>query len=268
MVVNPGDAAGSPGGRAEGEAAVRLSEMTAAVLAGGAGERLRSAVADRPKVLAEVAGRPFLAILLDQLLAAGVRRAVLCTGYLADQVRAAFGDAYGDLALAYSRETAPLGTGGALRQALPLLNSDPALVLNGDSYCQADLLGLAAWHAAHDAAGTLLLTKVPDTTRYGRVEVDADGRVLRFDEKGASAGPGWVNAGVYVLGRALLASIPAGKATSLERETFPAWTGRGLRGWQGGGRFLDIGTPQAYASAEDFFRGFTSLAGAARGSPG
>ena len=73
---------------------VSLDNVTAAILAGGLGTRLRSVVADRPKVMAEVGGRPFLSYLLDQLGEAGVRRVVLCTGHRAEQVRAVFGDSY------------------------------------------------------------------------------------------------------------------------------------------------------------------------------
>ncbi len=91
----------------------RLSGVTAAILAGGLGTRLRSAVADRPKVLAPVAGRPFLAYLLDSLAADGVRKTVLLTGFRGAQVRAALGNRFGEMNLVYSEEPSPLGTGGA-----------------------------------------------------------------------------------------------------------------------------------------------------------
>ena len=109
--------------------------VTAAILAGGLGTRLRSVVKDRPKVLAEIRGVPFLTYLLDQLAAAGVRDVVLCTGYMGEQVRSAFGDSYGGMCLSYSQESSPLGTAGALRLALPLFKSSSVLVMNGDSFC-------------------------------------------------------------------------------------------------------------------------------------
>jgi histidinol-phosphate phosphatase family protein len=230
-----------------------LSTTTAVVLAGGLGTRLRSVVGDRPKGLAQIGGRPFLAFLLDRLDAAGVRDVVLCTGYLGAQVKETFGDRYRRLRLTYSQEQSPLGTGGALRLAAPLLASDPVLALNGDSYCDADLPALLNWHRAHRAEATLLLTHVPDTQRYGRVNVDESGRILEFVEKGRLGGPGWVNAGIYLLGQRLLQNIPATGAVSLEREVFPAWIGRRLCGCSGSGQFLDIGTPESYASAEAFF---------------
>lgn len=69
-----------------------LAELTVAILAGGFGTRLRPVVANRPKVLAEVRGRPFLAYLLDHIAAAGLRSVILCTGYMGDRVQALFGD--------------------------------------------------------------------------------------------------------------------------------------------------------------------------------
>ena len=230
-----------------------LASVTAAILAGGMGTRLRSVVADRPKVLAEIRGRPFLAYLLDQLAGAGVRTVVLCTGYLGEQVQAMFGDSYGSLRLVYSQESSPLGTAGALRLALPLFKAETVLVMNGDSFCEANLRAFWAWHCARSADATLLLTRMLDTKRYGRVHVDEDGLVLRFDEKGQNGGPGWINAGIYLLNRRLLLTIPSSGAVSLEREMFPAWIGRGLYGYRSEGRFLDIGTPEAYILAERFF---------------
>lgn len=232
---------------------VAFPNITAAILAGGLGTRLRAVVTDRPKALAEVHGRPFLSFLLDQLAAARIRDVVLCIGYRGEQVRAAFGDAYGGLRLRYSQERELLGTAGALRLALPLLQSDPVLVMNGDSFCETDLRAFARWHWERGAEATLLLVRVPDAGRYGRVEVDAAGRVLRFEEKGSTGDPGWVNAGVYLLSRRLLGTIPAGRPVSLEHQVFPAWIGRGLYGYRTAGRFLDIGTPEAYAMAEAFF---------------
>lgn len=226
----------------------------ALVLAGGLATRLGAAAATTPKALLPVAGRPFLHLLLDQLAAAGIRRAILCTGHLADAVEATLGQRYGaGLELVHSRETQPLGTAGALRLALPHLLGHAALVANGDSYLAADLRPFLAWWAARRPEGALLLAHVADTARYGAVECAADGRITAFAEKAAVGGAGWINAGVYVLGRALLAQIPAGRPVSLEREMFPAWAAEGrLLGYAVERPFIDIGTPEALAAAESF----------------
>jgi len=139
---------------------VRPSELTAAVLAGGFGTRLRSVVGDRPKPLAQVQGRPFLGFLLDQLVGAGVRSVVLCTGYRGEQIRHAFGDKYRSLRLCYSQEPKALGTAGALRFALPQITSDPVLVLNGDSFSAIDFEHYVRWHSEHRAAGSMVLARV------------------------------------------------------------------------------------------------------------
>jgi NDP-sugar pyrophosphorylase family protein len=224
-----------------------------AILAGGFGTRLRGVVGERQKVVAEVAGRPFLAHLLDQVERWGFEDVVLCVGHRADEVEEALGAAHGRLRLRYSREDCALGTAGALRLALPLLRGDTVLVMNGDSYCDADVPAARAWHAEREAEATIVLVEMEDTRRYGRVEIDEDGLVRRFEEKQEDGRPGWINAGIYLLSRALIGSIPPAVALSLERDVLPGWIGRGLHGWRTRARFLDIGTPRSYADASRFF---------------
>lgn len=240
--------------------------VTAVILAGGLGTRLRSQVADRPKALAPIAGRPFLAYLLDRLARAGLRQAVICTGHLGEQIERAFGSAYESLALVYSREPEPLGTGGALRLALPHLAGEACLVLNGDSYLAADLPAFIRWYAARPWEGALLLNWVEDTARFGTVAVDADDRVRSFQEKTGQAVPGWINAGIYLLAQRRVAALPAGRALSLEREVFPGWIAPGLGGCRVRADFIDIGTPDAFATAQAFFA--RPLAGTGPGRAG
>lgn len=236
-------------------AAPDLARIPVAILAGGLGTRLAPAIGGRQKVVAEVAGRPFVAILLDQLAAAGFRDVVLCVGHRADEVEAALGETHGPLRLVYSREPEPLGTAGALRHARALLGAPEVTVLNGDSFCDVDFAAAWAWHRARGAAATLVAVEVPDASRYGRVEIDEDGRVRRFTEKQEDGRPGWINAGIYLLEARLLAALPAGRALSLERDVIPGWTGGTLYGYRVRGRFIDIGTPGAYSAASLFFRG-------------
>ena len=232
----------------------KLSKITAAILAGGLGTRLRSVVSGRPKVLAEVNNRPFIAYLLDQLSQAGVKKVVLCTGYLGEQIKATFGEYYKGLTLFYSQERTTLGTGGALRQAFPLLKSEPVLVLNGDSFYQVDFINFLNQHIARKATASLLLAEVPDVSRYGSVQLSMNGEITSFEEKSKKTGPGLINAGVYLLNDAFLESIPANTNISLERETFPLWINKGLYGFQSKGNFLDIGIPQDYAAAGHFLK--------------
>lgn len=228
-------------------------DITAVILAGGLGSRLRDVVSDRPKVLAEVNGRPFLDYLLERLSSCGIRRSVLCTGYLAEQIERCFGSSYDGMHLTYSRETTPLGTGGALRLALPLIEGERIILLNGDSFCALDYGAFVRFHAEKAARMSLCLTRVPDISRYGAVKVAPDGAIAAFEEKGAACGAGSINAGIYLMERAVVEAIPAGGAVSLEKEVIPGLIGAGLFGFQSGGRFIDIGVPADYRAAQRFF---------------
>jgi NDP-sugar pyrophosphorylase family protein len=231
----------------------RLGNIPAVILVGGLGTRLRSLLPDQQKVVAPVAGRPFVFRLLDQLAGAGLQRVILCTGYKAEQVSELIGASYRGLNIAYSPEPAPLGTAGALRQALSVINSDTVLVMNGDSYCEVNLSALWESHRRSAANGTLVVTEVPETRDGGRVTFDDAGAITSFVEKGTCHAAGWMSAGIYLLQRAVLEGIPSGRAVSIEKEIFPAWIGRGLHAFRTTGKFLDIGTPESYAVAQQVF---------------
>jgi D-glycero-alpha-D-manno-heptose 1-phosphate guanylyltransferase len=233
----------------------RLNE--AVILAGGKGTRLQPVVADRPKVLAAVCGRPFLAYLLDQVAAAGISHTILCVGYRAQQVQAALGKQYAGMSLTYSREATPLGTGGALRLAQPLTVSETLIVMNGDSFCEVNLRDLWEWHQARQSRATLVLTHMSDTARYGRVSSSTAGEISNFEEKGRTAGEGWVNAGIYVVKSEMVRAIPLECAVSLEHDVFSSWIGQRLYGYRSRGHFLDIGTPESYGQADALFASYT-----------
>jgi NDP-sugar pyrophosphorylase family protein len=226
-----------------------LRDIDVVILAGGKGTRLQSLPGDLPKPLRPVNERPFLSYLLEQVREAGARRVLLSLGFKPD----AFRDFAAREGVLVSVEPQPLGTGGGLRAALPLLQAETMLAMNGDSYAAVDLSLLAALHRRRKAQATMLLAEIEDTSRYGRVEIDEDGSVRSFAEKG-EAGPGLINAGVYVLQRSVVESIPAGREVSLERETFPSLIGRRFFGEPGSFAFLDIGTPESYAAASGFFQ--------------
>ena len=231
------------------------SDITVAILAGGMGARLRPVVSDRPKVLAPVGNRPFLAWWLDALEAQGFRDVVLCTGYRAAQVEEAFGKSVGHLSLRYSVEDTPLGTGGAIHKALPLVRSSTLLVLNGDSFCHQDLRPFVTQHFERACRASLLVTSVPDSGRHGCVQLGADGQVKRFQEKSGQSSQGWINAGIYLLSRDLFSVLPAHMSISLERDLLPRWLNQEIHAFPSSGRFIDIGTPESLAVATEFFLG-------------
>lgn len=221
----------------------------ALVLAGGAGTRLRERVPDLPKPLAPVAGRPFLEFLLDRLIAGGVRDITLCVGYRAERVTQHFGASYRGAKLRYSLESEPLGTGGALAHALAGSDDAPALVLNGDSFLHLDFAGLLAWYREAPAALAMVLAKVADASRYGTVTV-RDGRVTGFEEKGR-AGPGWINAGIYVITPALFSRFGLSGRFSLEQDLLETHVAElAPRAYCSDGYFIDIGVPADYERAQ------------------
>ena len=220
------------------------------VLCGGHGTRLRSVVADRPKSMALISGAPFLQLLLDQLRSQQVSDVILGTGYMAESIESYFG--YGNqfgLRLRHSREHEPLGTGGALKLAEPLI-SDPVLVLNGDSYVEWSLVPMLQLLTAKEADLVIVLQAVADVTRYGTVALDHDGRVTQFIEKGVRGGPGLINAGVYLLRKQIVRALRAGTAISLEREVFPRLLDRRVYGLVCSGLFIDIGIPDDLRRAQ------------------
>ena len=225
-----------------------MAAMQAIVLAGGLGTRLRSVVDGAPKPMAPVKGRPFLTFVLDPLVHAGFTAAVLAAGYRHEAIRSYFGASYRGLALSYSVEREPLGTGGAIALAWSHVRAGEAFVLNGDTYLELDYASMLEAHARARTELTIAVCQVPDAGRYGALEL-ADDRVQGFVEKGRS-GPGWINAGTYLMGASLSARFPRG-AFSFERD-FLASEIAELRplAFRSSGPFIDIGTPEDYAAAE------------------
>jgi NDP-sugar pyrophosphorylase family protein len=207
---------------------------------------------DRPKVLLPVEGRPFLAHVLDYLRRQGIEDAVLCLGHGADEVwTEAQRAAPAALRLRASRETEPLGTGGALRLARGVLGS-PFFAVNGDTYVEAPLAALLDLHRRSGAAITLSLVRSERAAEKGTVRIDGEGRVLEFAEK-TTEGSGFINAGVYVLEADLLDGCPEGVFASLEREVIPDALARGRRAAAlvVDAPFVDIGLPEDYLRVRD-----------------
>ena len=202
--------------------------------------------------MADVKGRPFITLVFDQLLRFDVSRAVLCLGHLGESVPPVLGNRYGDLALDYSFEAAPLGTGGALRHAQAFVPDAEFFALNGDSLCDVDFHSLEAAHAAGGGDMTLVALHRDDRSRSGALAVDTSGRVTQFESRPSTPTPGLINAGIYVMRRSVLDLIPQDRASSLEDEIMPQLVTRGtLHAWPIDGNFIDIGTPESYLAMRD-----------------
>ncbi|MBI4845324.1 MAG: nucleotidyltransferase family protein [Candidatus Omnitrophica bacterium] len=219
--------------------------MKAVILAGGFGTRLKQTVKDLPKPMVDVDGKPFLEYLVLQLKKWDIKEVVLCVGYLKEVIKGYFNDgSKWGLNISYSEENSPLGTGGALRQAMCLCNEDDFLAMNGDSFLDVDFDKIISFHRKKSALATLSLIKVEDVNRYGRISINVENEVIEFCEKGNS-GQGFINAGVYVFSKEIIEHIPLGKV-SLEHEVLAKLINKKFYGVGIEGFFSDIGTPDSY----------------------
>lgn len=236
----------------------------AAILAGGLGLRLRPAVPDLPKVLAPVAGRPFLEHLLERLRSQGIKRVVMCVGYRAEEIAGYFRDGRAlGMDIRYSLEDAPLGTGGALRFAARHLD-DTFLLLNGDTLVDLDIGDFARYHRARGGFVTLAGRRSRGRPRHdaGYVLTGRGGRVTAFTRGGlprqvSSAGPAeaWVCCGWYMCERRLFddaAASGGNKGGGAASGPYSLETGLllpvlgSVYVYPTAGRFIDIGTPERY----------------------
>ena len=223
-----------------------LDDVEAVVLVGGKGTRLRPLTLSAPKPMLPTAGVPFLAHLLSRIQAAGVRRVVLGTSYLAETFSEYFGDGSAmGLDIEYVVEDEPMGTGGGIRNVAKYLSADDVLVFNGDVLCGTDLTAVVDTHRRTKADATLHLVRVQDPRAFGCVPTDEDGRVVAFLEKTEDPPTDQINAGCYVFRREVIESIPEGRPVSVERETFPGLLESGARvsGHVDAAYWRDLGTP-------------------------
>lgn len=217
--------------------------MKALVLVGGLGTRLRERVPTLPKPMAPVAGRPFLEYVLDLLVAGGISDVILAVGYRAESIETHFGSSYRGARLRYSRETEPLGTGGAMVQALQGEGPDPVLVLNGDTYLNIDAGELIRWYLDHPCKVAMVLKETADVARYGAVKL-AEDCVTGFAEKGET-GPGLINAGIYVVLPEVFAELGMTGRFSFETAILQAHCATlKPRAFVTDAYFVDIGIPE------------------------
>jgi len=245
--------------------------VKAVILVGGEGTRLRPLTLSTPKPVVPVVDRPFLRHQIDLLAGVGVREIVFSVAYQPDRIRAVFGDGSAlGVRIHYAVEATPLGTGGAVKNAEPLLD-DTTIVFNGDVLTDVDLAAVLRRHHDTRASATLVLTPVENPSAYGLVETDAQGRVQRFVEKPKpeQVTTDTINAGIYVLATSTLALMPAAEPYSIERGFFPSLLGHGdlVGAWVHRGYWIDIGTPEKYRQVHrDILHGryAVTLAGCAR----
>jgi NDP-sugar pyrophosphorylase family protein len=229
-----------------------LESLDVFVLSGGLGTRIQPVLGEVPKLLAPINGLPYLAHLLAWLKQFGARRVVLGLGHGASLVLEYLKkEPVPSLDIAASIEPSQLGTAGAIRFARSKLRSDPVLVMNGDSFVDADLCAFVDRHRAARVAGTLLCTEVDSADRYGSIAVGPDGRIQTFAEKQSGSESTIISAGVYLLSAPLLDRIAAGTARSIESDIFQQLPAGSLAAFHGKFAFVDIGTPESLSQAAD-----------------
>ena len=225
--------------------------MDVVILAGGLGTRLRSVVSEVPKCMAPVAGRPFLWYLLEQLRHYRVRRVILSVGYLREVIQAWIGEhgAEYPFEFVFAVEEEPLGTGGGIRLAASMAQSADVVVLNGDTFYDADLQALVDARKAAGVPIAIALKPMRDFDRYGTVELGAGGIIGAFRVK-APCAEGLINGGIYALDPGSGVMEGHGARFSFEKDVLePQCARRQLAGMVQDGYFIDIGIPQDYARA-------------------
>jgi NDP-sugar pyrophosphorylase family protein len=227
--------------------------MKALILIGGVGTRLRPLTCDTPKPLLPIVNVPFLEYQLKLLRDDNVKEVALCVGYMSHEFERYFGNgSKWGMKIRYFHEKEPLGTGGAIRNAINFID-ERVIILNGDIFTDISLKQMQSYHSTKKADVTIALTRVKDPTLYGLVETDRNGKIERFLEK-----PSWdeitcntINAGIYIFEPEVVKKIPAGLNYSVERGLFPSMLNENkpLFGYVFNGYFLDIGTIDKYLTA-------------------
>ncbi len=224
----------------------------AIILAGGKGSRLRQVVSDVPKPMAPINGRPFLEYLLEKLIQFKFNRVILSVGYMSDVIINHFGEKYKNLPITYVYESTPLGTGGGIKKSLAQLQSDRALVLNGDTYADVnyeELLKLAS----DKNSLALGLAHVSNAARYGSVDIDSN-LLIGFKEKGIE-GPGLINVGSYVVGKNDLDSFSDNVNFSFETDFLQKiYKSKPISVFKFNGKFIDIGIPEDFLLAQSYLK--------------
>ena len=223
------------------------------ILCGGMGTRFREVYSDRPKSLAPIYEKPFLDILIEPYIKAGFSRFILATGHMSEYIETYYADKNIDAEIEISRESEPLGTAGAVKNAASKIRSQDFFVMNGDSYCPIDPHEFYKFHSSKPNAMASVVLSLPDNRAdIGGVSMDhVSCKITSFKEKSKGT---HVNAGVYIFNKNLLEKIPQSKNVSLEFDTFPSLVGKGFYGFVTDNKMTDIGTKERYRSALKHFK--------------
>lgn len=226
------------------------------ILCGGFGTRLQSVVSNTPKPLAQISGTPFLEIVLNYFSKQGYKRFILGTGYLNESFNY-LQKKFTNLTIEFSIETIPLGTGGAVVNALPMIQSNQLIVLNGDSFLSVQLPELELFHQNKQADISFCLSYQENTSRYSRVSLDKKNQILKFEDKDPQGKPGFINSGVVCINQELLKKAPSAPFIFEDDFITPKLNNIKAFGFEVPGRFIDIGIPESYKLAQSYLKDLT-----------
>ena len=230
-------------------------KITAVILAGGFGTRVKHLLPNIPKPMVMVLNKPFLEWIIRYLHQQNINHFLLSTGYLSEVIETYFNEKTLDkLTIKCYEETEPLGTGGGFINAVNQANSnsDYWLVANGDSLIFTDLKPFFDCLNDDEIEGAILGLTVEDASRYGSLKFDENCNLVSFSEK--QDGKGVINGGVYLFKNSILNKFPSQKSLSFEYDIFPYLLDQGckIKVNTTSAPFLDIGTPETLAQAEKF----------------
>lgn len=247
--------------------------MQALILCGGQGTRLRSVIGEKQKTMTKIGSVPFLVNIINYLKSYKITNVIFATGYKSHEVRDYFGDKYYyGVDVSYSEEKVSLGTGGAIRNAFSKIKYDEVLVLNGDTLFEANLNKLKENFKLLNADMSIVCKVIEDKSRYGTIKISFDsdknggnkdqGVIVSFDEKVNKSSIDnsdlFINGGIYIIKKDLIATIPQNEKISLEKDLIPKWISEGklIGGVISEASFIDIGTPESlseYRKSQDHF---------------
>lgn len=227
----------------------------AIILAGGKGTRLQEVLADLPKAMAPLNGRPFLEYQLDYLDKWGINHVVISVGHLKEKIIDHFGDRYKSIAISYAREEEPLGTGGAILNSFSHIKEHAAFILNGDTYFDVNLRRVNDFRFIKETDVVIVLRYEIDAERYGLVKFDSDNRIVEFDNKPLPGTEGYINGGLYLITKEYFLSHDFPEKFSIEKDFFQkSYKEERFFGLRCFSYFRDIGVPEDYRKALDEFQ--------------
>jgi len=226
----------------------------AIVLAGGFGERLKSVVKNKPKPMAEINNKPFLAYILEFLQNQNIDKVILSVGYKKEIIQNYFGNRYLNLMIEYAVEEEPLGTGGGIKNAIKLIQGEEFFLLNGDTFFNVDLNFFYKLHKNSASNLSIALKILEIAERYGAVVIDKTYKIIAFHEK-AKRYNVFINGGTYILNKNFFCSFELENKFSFEKDFLEKlYKTCAFYGFPFEGFFIDIGIPEDYQRAQEEFK--------------